>query len=405
MPAIPAESGVSNRDLRSATLLARACGTRLYPGSSPTRIRRGVIRTGHGYLHKLGIKRRSVLELPTGTYRGIACWYSNIDYLIQVDIAYQLYYPRVRPLVCDRNGNGGCSLTAVRKVAAARATAAEWDTGRNSRLSIPTIMARTGLGKRTVQRATLILKALGLATEVFRGRQRTRRERFASWRVGDKSRGWASVYALHPPTNPQVRAEKMRIDPLPDTSVTPHLRSGPFRAHSYVRNNSLSQTGTAGNLKSRATRDRAKTREGRPRRKWPAPDPRGLLLARKWRQHALTPAWAQRHSLPAWARVLAPVAAHHWTPEDLHQLVREHPGLPYVATNPHKPLAFMATLIKGHREHDDLTYRPAYHDMLREAEATTRRTAIATCTACDDHGWALAADGTPAEPAVKCTHA
>ena len=39
----------------------------------------------------------------------------------------------------------------------------------------------------------------GSRPEVLRGRQRTRVERLASWRVGDRSRyrGWASVWALH----------------------------------------------------------------------------------------------------------------------------------------------------------------------------------------------------------------
>ena len=55
----------------------------------------------------------------------------------------------------------------------------------------------TGLSVRTVQRASTALRLLGVATEVMRGRQRTRAERFASWRVGDKGRGWASVWALH----------------------------------------------------------------------------------------------------------------------------------------------------------------------------------------------------------------
>ena len=50
---------------------------------------------------------------------------------------------------------------------------------------------------RTVQRADTALRLLGVATEVLRGRQRTRAERFASWRVGDRGRGWASVWALH----------------------------------------------------------------------------------------------------------------------------------------------------------------------------------------------------------------
>lgn len=408
MPAIPAASGVSNRDFRSAALLARGCGTRLYLGSSPTRKRRGCIRTAPGHLRKLGIDRRSVLELPKGAYRGVGCWHSGIDWVMQADIAYMLYYPRLRPLVCDHQGRGGLSREAFRKVCAARASAADWETGRNSRLAVETIQAMTGLSERTVQRATTLMKALGLGTEVFRGRQRTRTERLASWRVGDRSRGWASVYALHPPNNPQVRAAKFQIDPLPNTSVTPHHRRGPVGAPSHVSSNSLEQTGCAGDLKGRASRDPASTTGTRARRKWAPPDPRALLLARKWRLHPLSPAWAQRHSVEAWARVLVRVAAHDWTPEDLHQLVREHPGLAWVASHPRKPLALMGALIKHHAATDDLAYRPAYHDMLREQElrdlADSRRTAIARCNMCGDDGYVLDSSGVPVEPVIRCGH-
>lgn len=331
-----------------------------------------------------------------------------MDWLIQADIAYQLYYRDVRSGICDSKGRGGCSRAAFRAVCAARALRADWDTGRNSRLSVKTIMAHTGLGERTVQTATRLMRILGLATEVFRGRQRTLTERYASWRVGDKGRGWASVYALHPPHNPQVREEKFRVDPLPSQSVAPHLLRGPFRAHSSSSNNSLTTTGTAGDTKSRASRDSARTEGGRARRQWAPPDPKGLLLARKWRQHVESPRWAQKHSLYGWARVLAPLAAQNWAPEDINHIIQYHPGLPYVATAPRKPLALMATLIKRYREVDDLAYRPAYHDILREQEyhaaADERRADIANCPHCGEDGYRTDDLGVPLEPVIRCDH-
>lgn len=418
--AIPASSDVSNRDLRSAPLLARGCGTRLYPGSSPTNIRRGVIRTRPAVeLHLGDVNARSKtyrvqprtsvrLDLPADAYRGVACWYSDIDWLIQADLAYQLFYSVVRHALCDHNGVGGVGRESFRKVCVARASAADWDTGRGSRLTVETIMAITGLGERTVQRATQLMKILGIATEVFRGRQRTYRERMASWRMKDKGRGWASVYALHPPNNPQVTVHKFRVDPLPQKKVAPHPLRASLGAGVSLTSNSLKPTGYAGDLNSRASRDSARTKKGRSRRSWPPPDPQGLLLARKWRQHARSPRWAQRHSLEAWARVLAPVAAHNWTPEDLHQLVREHPGLRWVASDPRKPLALMGALIKNHGAQDDLAYRPAYHDMQREhamrTAANVRRAQIAACTRCGEDGYELDANGVAIEPVVRCTH-
>ncbi|WP_461666515.1 helix-turn-helix domain-containing protein [Gordonia sputi] len=415
---------MSTRDLRSAPLLARGCGTRTYEGSSPTNIRRGVIRTtppvefqlgeisahGNGRPKTYRIQPRTPvrLELPADAYKGVACWYSDIDWLIQADLAYQMFYRLVRHALCDHNGVGGVGRKNFRKVCAARASAADWDTGRNSRLAVETIMAITDLSERTVQRATQLMKILGIATEVFRGRQRTYRERMASWRMKDKGRGWASVYALHPPNNPQVAVHKFRIDPLPQKKVAPHPLGASLGEGVSFTSNSLKPTGDAGDPKSRASRDSARTKRGQSRRSWPPPDPKGLVLARKWRQHARSPRWAQRHSLEAWARVLAPVAAHDWTPEDLHQLVREHPGLPWIATDPRKPLALMGALIKNHAAADDLSYRPAYHDMLRDQEfhdaAEQRRQAIAQCADCGDDGYLLGPDRTAVEPLVRCAH-
>lgn len=392
--------GVSHHAPRSSSRLAQACGTHLYRGSSPRRRRRGRIRTAPALLHALGMSRTVMLELPTGVYSAVGCWRTDIDYVMKVEVAYQLYYPLLRPAVCDGNGRGGVGKRAVVTVAAARARYADWRTGRNSRPSVATLVHDTGLSESTVQRATRMLRLLGAATEVFRGRQRTRVERFASWRSHDRGRGWASVYALHPPRNPQVS----RAVRVADTLVTPHPVYGPFRARVPLSTTQLDATGDAGPHQSRAPRDSTTTR----RRRKPStpPDPRGLLLARRWRQHPDSPAWARRHSLPAWARVLARVARADWAVEDLHQLVRDHISLGgWIAANPRNPLALMGWLIT---KHDDLEDRPAAADMAREAamrsEAAARRTAIAGCVRCGDDGYLLAADGTPVEPVVRCRH-
>jgi len=78
---------------------------------------------------------------------------------------------------------------ATNSAAAARARYADHGTGRHSRPTNERLAADTGLSVRTVQRADTALRLLGVATEVLRGRQRTRAERFASWRVGDRGRG------------------------------------------------------------------------------------------------------------------------------------------------------------------------------------------------------------------------
>ncbi|GAB4974640.1 hypothetical protein MAHJHV55_54830 [Mycobacterium avium subsp. hominissuis] len=88
---------------------------------------------------------------------------------------------------------------------------------------------------------------------MLRGRQRTRAERLASWRVGDRHRGWASVWALH--DHPQLTGLVYRLSPHPPRGqalgpgalpapqhlgshtqltglvyrLSPHPRSGPVR--------------------------------------------------------------------------------------------------------------------------------------------------------------------------------
>lgn len=394
--AIPANSSVSNRDLRSAQALARACGTRLYHGSSPARRRRGVIRTtapvrirvGQGLNGVVHIEppARVRLDLPATAHAGVAAWYTDIDYLMQIQIAYDLHYPTLRPALADKHGRGGVSKRAVVKVAAARADAADWETGRNSRLSVATIMARTELGERTVQRATAFLRLIGAATEVLRGRQRTFRERMASWRKGDKGRGWASVYALHPPNNAQVRRIKLATDPV----ATPHPRQGSVRTPSPLGQNSLSATGKAGENQSRASRDSRTTGSGQlPPKPRPKHNQKGLLLGHKWRHSATAPQWAAKCSPGKLAAVLAKPAAHGWTPADLDQLLRDHVSLGgWIAADPRDPVRILGWILKTHGDMED---RPAAAEEAREAEfrraAAARRRAIADCALCGEDGY------------------
>ena len=394
---------------RAGSVYARACDIRLYPGSSSTRRRRGQIRTSPALLRFLG-HRGAKLSLPASAHLGVACWSSDIDWCMQADIAYQLHYQTVRPLVCDSEGRGGISRKSFRKVCAAVATFADWATGRSCRPSVATLVTMTGLSKAVVQRARRLMRALGLATEILRGRQRTLRERMASWRIGDRGRGWASVWALHPPRNPQVNQLKQHLDPRPEQPVTPHPRRGPFRDPSHLRTTQLDDgTGSACGEKRRASRD-GNDGETRRRRKFARVDPQGVKLASRWLSDPATPTWARRHSAAGWARVLAPAAAHGWQAADINQLIVDYRGVTghWIASNPHHPMKLIAGILKWHGN-DNLDDRPAAAILAREAEfhhaAEQRRAAIAACDLCSDHGWRLAADGLEAEPAMKCGHA
>lgn len=394
------------RGPRSAAALAGACGTRLYPGSSPQRRRRGWIRTSPGLLAALGHRRTSAaLTLPASAHLGVACWTSRIDWLIQADIAYQLHYKAVRPIVCDEKGRGGVSRKTFAAVCEARATGAEWDTGRGSRLSVDRIMRITGLSESTVQRATRLMRVLGVATEIFRGRQRTLIERIASWRIKDKGQGWASVYALHPPRNPQVRALKHRLDPRPDQPVTPHLLRSRFSDSSHQGLTQLEAgTGSACGEKRRAPRDSCE-KEPPGKRRYRPVDPQGVRLAARWLSDPRTPPWARRHSAAGWARVLAAPAAHRWESADINQVITDYRGVTghWIAADPRHPIKLLAGILKWHGA-DNLADRPAAAILAQEAEAIARRRAIAECARCSEYGWELDAEGVETEPARRCTH-
>ena len=334
---------VPPRSYRGCTPTNRRRGTlRARPTSAPTRRRP---RTGERSGHDWRPSQRVVLELPEGIHRGVACWRSREHWLtITVPAAYDLRYKDIRPQM----RSGGINRRALLAVAAARAAHADHRTGRDCRPSNARLVAITGLSLRQVQRADEALRLLGVATEVVRGRQRTLSERMASWRVGDRGRGWASVWALH--DNP--------ID-LPDnTFVTPQ--------HARV------PKGT--NSRQRVVTTR-RTPSGRGRRAWRrvSPDEAGTRLALTWRAHDNAPPWARRHSAEAWSTLLAEPARRGWTPRDLNQLITEWLATGHrIPDNPHKPIGLLGAVLRAHGDLDD---RPTATDEARVREELAQRRA------------------------------
>jgi hypothetical protein len=285
-----------------------------------------------------------VLELGEAPWVGVPCWTRAQQWAtFTVSVAYTARYDtHVRPVM---PGNP-VSLNAVRAVAQARATYADHGTGRNSRPSNERLAADTGLSVRTVQRADAALRLLGIATEVLRGRQRTRAERFASWRVGDRGRGWASVWALHD------NAELTRLA----YQLSPHLRSGPVKDKTSPKSVVTTGPGVpAGRRQGGAARRRA-------------PDAAGSALAAAWRADPRCPPWAQRHSPGAWAALLAALAAHGWSPRDLNALIGDWAavGGRRIPDRPHKPIGLLAAMLTWHGR-ERLAERPAALEEAREA--------------------------------------
>jgi hypothetical protein len=257
-----------------------------------------------------------------------------------VPAAYaQRYDTHVRPVM----PHNAVSLKSLVAVAEARASFADHRTGRNCRPTNERLAQMTGLSVRTVQRASTALRLLGVATEVMRGRQRTRVERFASWRVGDKGRGWASVWVLHDcriqSLSPHPGGSQLDSKNSPKTVLTTHDRR--VRAGS-----------------SAATRR-------------PSPDNQALALANKWIVDEQSPAWARRYRTGTpWARVLTKPARHGWTPRDINTLISDWVGTGHwLPESPHKPIGLLGAMLAAH---GDLDNRPSAYDVAREQEELTR---------------------------------
>lgn len=326
------------------------------------------------------------LELPADTYVGVSCWSGDRHWLLSVQVAYQAMYKHLRPSVCDVHGRGGLSLESLMRVATVMADHADIRTGRECRPAVETIAEKARVSKSVVQRARRLLILMGVATEVMRGRQRTLLERLETWRLGVKSRGWASVWSLHPPRSAQLLG-----------MVTPHPRSGPASRKTQARNNSLAKTGCAGQTFGRASRVSSDQAGSIRKRKQAIPTREALLLASRWRNHPESPHWAFRHSPTGWARPFQKAAAAGWTPADLNQLLRDHTSAGgWIALNPDHPIKLMAWLLSE----ADLADRPAYYDEQRNADLARR----AACKLCGEDGYRLDVDGAPVEPVVRCDH-
>jgi hypothetical protein len=245
--------------------------------------------------------------------------------------------------------NNPVSLKSLVAVAEARASFADHRTGRNCRPTNERLAAITGLSVRTVQRASTALRLMGVATEVVRGRQRTRAERFASWRVGDKGRGWASVWALH---DSRIQA----LSPQPEGL--------------YL----LQKTSPKSVLTTRSRRQAAGSSAATRRT---CPENHGLALANKWVVDEQSPPWARRYRTGTpWARVLTGAAQHGWTPRDVNQLITDWIGTGHwIPDEPHKPIGLLGGILAAH---GNLAERPAALDEARElAELAASRERLA----------------------------
>ncbi|WP_254697449.1 helix-turn-helix domain-containing protein [Mycobacterium avium] len=165
-------------------------------------------------------------------YAGVPCWTGTQRWAQwTVPVAYDLRYDTdVRPpMGANQISRARCCIA---EPALAMPTTPPDGTAGPATKRLAT---DTGYDVRTIQRASTVLRLLGVATEVLRGRQRTRIERLASWRVGDRGRGWASVWALHD------HRLLNRVIHKVQSVLSPHPRSGPVRDQ-HVRQDVVTTT-------------------------------------------------------------------------------------------------------------------------------------------------------------------
>lgn len=314
---------------------------RPYWGSTEHTPMRGTARTAPKWIQRAagghGLARRPsiVLEIDA-PWGAIPCWSGRAQRWVEETVPaafHERYDTHVRPAM----PNNPVSLKSLVAVAKARASFAEHRTGRHCRPTNDRLAEMTKLSVRTVQRASTALRLLGVATEVMRGRQRTRDERFASWRVGDHGRGWASVWALHD-------SRVMILSPHPAGSL------------------SLSKPSIRSVL---TTRNRRAGSSVAPRRQ--SLDARALSLAIRWVNDEHSPSWARRYRTGTpWVHVLKQAAHHDWTPRDLNQLLTEWVGTGHwLPETPHRPIGLMGRILATHGNYEA---RPTALDEAREQE-------------------------------------
>ena len=315
-----------------------------YRGCTHLAPRKGAAKTAPSWILRAAghLNRASVtpIQLALGElpWAGVPCWSGGPERwaAFTVPAAYTARYDtHVRPVM---PGNP-ISLKALVRVATARAAYADYRTGRNCRPTNECLAAATGYSVRTVQRASTGLRLLGVSTEILRGRQRSRDERMASWRVGDRGRGWASVWVLHD-------SRFLLLSPHPGGSKLNHLNTPVPKKLTTSHRRKRDGSGAAS--------------------RHPSPEA-ALRLAQRWVIDPYSPAWARRYRTAApWARVLAGAAEHGWTPRDINQLISDYIGAGnWVPDAPYKPAGLLGAML---RWHSDPQERPAAADVAREAE-------------------------------------
>ena len=266
------------------------------------------------------------LDAPTGAYSAIPCWWTRRSWLKAVRAALGRHYVvSIRDTLKALTG-GGITIDTVMIVAEAMADFAESGTGRHCRPAVATLCAATGCSRRVVQRARRVLEMLGVARITVDGRVRTRAERMESWRRGDRSRGWATEYAL---SIPATLSELQSVD-----RGTPSLRAN--RRKKNTGNPLSTRRKSAVKRKSSTCPGSAAPAYGQ-----------AVRLAYRWAARLSCPdAIALEPKLAA--RALCEAVEAGWSVDDLDEAVAQHRAATGLTPTPANPGGWLRWLIRQH---------------------------------------------------------
>lgn len=313
------------------------------------------------------------LDPAEGAYAGVPAWNGRGGWLVHAASVFAAHYPTVR--------RAGDELSLHRFLAVCQVMSApgvaEPTTGRGARLSVATIAVRAGVSTTVVERSRRYLAVLGLGTEVLRGRHKSFDERIQAWLVGDTSRGWTSVWALHPrrrrPGDPPVDNPTQVRGMIQRTGGPPTGNS--FKASTSPRSVVSSGATTPAGPADGAPR-RAPTRKVA--RMGPTgPGEAGLGLSKALRAHRECPGWVRRYSPHAYAAALTRWAEAGWTARDVLQHLDDLTGQGLVIYDqPRNPVKYLLALLSR----ADLNERPTVmrdaHAAYEAAQAAHRAAAV-----------------------------
>lgn len=184
-----------------------ACRSYYHPGAQPVKPPRFHKRGEGSLLGQRSYQPASVVP-PS-----VACWGSRWQWL--TTLATLLSHP-----ACDKiRREISIKVETVMEVAKCEADAADHN-GRNVFTSNASVARRLGCSTKTVRRARLLLKRLGLAVESLRGRYLNEEERIAAELThGGEQRRCASTRHLTIPKSVAVFVTQMKCPPTPRRGV------------------------------------------------------------------------------------------------------------------------------------------------------------------------------------------